>query len=50
MGGHGLYYATIMQSHGVVVFADPHLGLPVDSVTPTGQAVADALALRNLAA
>lgn len=42
MGGYGLYYATVMQSHGLVVLADPRLGLPVDSVTPAGQEVADA--------
>lgn len=42
MGGYGLYYATVMQSHGVVVLADPRLGLPVDSVTPIGQQVAEA--------
>jgi hypothetical protein len=42
MGGYGLYYATVMQSHGLVVLADARLGLPVDSVTPSGQLVAEA--------
>ena len=42
MGGYGLYYATVMQSVGLVALADPRLGLPVDAVTPAGQLVADA--------
>lgn len=42
MGGYGLYYATVMQSVGLVALADPRLGLPVDAVTPAGQPVADA--------
>lgn len=42
MGGFGLYYATVMQSLGLVVLADPKLGVPVDAVTPEGQRVADA--------
>ena len=42
MGGYGLYYATAMQSIGLVALADPRLGLPVDVVTPAGQVVADA--------
>ena len=42
MGGYGLYYATVMQAIGLVVLADPRLGLPVDTVTPEGQVVADA--------
>ena len=42
MGGYGLYYATVMQSVGLVVLADRRLGLPVDAVTPAGQVVADA--------
>lgn len=42
MGGYGLYYATAMQSIGLVALADPRLGLPVDAVTPAGQVVADA--------
>ncbi len=42
MGGYGLYYATVMQSIGLVALADPRLGLPVDAVTPAGQIVADA--------
>ena len=42
MGGYGLYYATVMQSVGLVALADRRLGLPVDAVTPEGQVVADA--------
>ena len=42
MGGYGLYYASVMQAVGLVALADPRLGLPVDTVTPEGQAVADA--------
>lgn len=42
MGGYGLYYATVMQSVGLVALADSRLGLPVDAVTPAGQIVADA--------
>jgi hypothetical protein len=42
MGGYGLYYGSVMQSLGLVVLADPRLGLPVDAVTPVGQLVADA--------
>ena len=42
MGGYGLYYATVMQSLGLVALADPRLGLPVDVVTPAGRAVAEA--------
>ena len=42
MGGYGLYYATVMQTVGLVALADPRLGLPVDAVTPEGQLVADA--------
>ncbi|WP_421121680.1 hypothetical protein ACE2AJ_09795 [Aquihabitans daechungensis] len=42
LGGYGLYYATVMQSLGLVVLADPRLGVPVDTVTPAGQVVADA--------
>jgi hypothetical protein len=42
MGGYGLYYATVMQSIGLVALADPRLGLPVDAVTPAGQIVAEA--------
>lgn len=42
MGGYGLYYATVMQSIGLVALADPRLGLPVDAVTPAGQVVAGA--------
>ena len=42
MGGYGLYYATVMQSLGLVALADARLGLPVDAVTPEGQVVADA--------
>ena len=42
MGGYGLYYATVMQSVGLVVLADRRLGLPVDAVTPNGQVVAEA--------
>jgi hypothetical protein len=42
-GGYGLYYATVMQSTGVVRLADRDLGLPADTVTPeVGVAVADA--------
>lgn len=42
-GGYGLYYATVMQTTGVVHLADPSLGLPADAVTPaTGQQVAEA--------
>ena len=42
MGGYGLYYATVMQSVGLVALADRRLGLPVDAVTPAGQVVAGA--------
>lgn len=42
MGGYGLYYATVMQTVGLVALADPRLGLTVDAVTPEGQIVADA--------
>ena len=42
MGGYGLYYATVMQSIGLVALADRRLGLTVDAVTPAGQRVADA--------
>jgi hypothetical protein len=42
MGGYGLYYGTVMQSIGLVALADRRLGLPVDTVTPDGQLVADA--------
>ena len=42
MGGYGLYYATVMQAVGLVALADARLGLPVDTVTPEGQLVADA--------
>lgn len=42
-GGYGLYYATVMQSMGVIRLADRDLGLPADAVTPTvGAAAADA--------
>ena len=34
MGGYGLYYATVMQSVGLVALADRRLGLAVDAVTP----------------
>lgn len=34
-GGYGLYYATTMQSTGVVRTADKSIGLPVDAVTPS---------------
>ena len=33
-GGYGLYYATAMQTMGVVRLADPDLNLPVDALTP----------------
>ena len=42
MGGYGLYYSTVMQTVGLVALSKPQLGLPVDAVTPEGQAVADA--------
>lgn len=42
MGGYGLYYATVMQSVGLVALANRGVGLPVDAVTPDGQAVAKA--------
>ena len=42
MGGYGLYYATVMQSVGLVALADRRLGLPVDAVTPAGRTVAEA--------
>ena len=42
MGGYGLYYATVMQAIGIVVLADPRVGLAVDTVTPAGQVVASA--------
>ncbi len=43
MGGYGLYYASVMQSIGLVALADRRLGLPVDAVTPAGRVVAQAL-------
>ena len=42
MGGYGLYYATVMQSVGLVALANRGIGIPVDAVTPDGQAVAEA--------
>ena len=42
MGGYGLYYASVMQSLGLIALADRRLGLPVDAVTPAGRVVADA--------
>ena len=42
LGGYGLYYGTAMQSLGLVVLADRKIGLPVDTVTPAGQIVAEA--------
>ncbi len=42
MGGYGLYYATVMESLGLSVLADPGIGMTVDAVTPDGQLVADA--------
>ena len=42
MGGYGLYYASVMQTVGLVALADRRLGLPVDAATPEGQVVADA--------
>ena len=42
MGGYGLYYATVMQSVGLVALANRGIGIPVDAVTPEGQAVAEA--------
>lgn len=42
MGGYGLYYATVMQTVGLVALADRRLGLSVDAVTPDGQLVAAA--------
>lgn len=42
MGGFGLYYGSVMQSVGLVVLANPAVGLAVDAVTPAGQLVADA--------
>jgi hypothetical protein len=42
MGGYGLYYSTVMESHGLVRLAEPRLGLPVDTVTSAGQEVAEA--------
>lgn len=42
-GGYRLYYATVMQTTGVVQLADPSLSLPADAVTPdAGLALADA--------
>lgn len=42
MGGYGLYYATVMQSVGLVALASWHSELPVDTVTSAGRAVAEA--------
>ena len=42
MGGYGLYYATVMQSVGLVALANRGVGIPVDAVTPDGRAVAEA--------
>lgn len=33
-GGYGLYYATVMQSTGVVRLRDTSAGLPADTITP----------------
>lgn len=42
-GGYGLYYATVMQTTGVIRLADRALGLPADTVTPrAGRQVAEA--------
>lgn len=42
-GGYGLYYATVMQTTGVIRLADKSAGLPADTVTPgLGKAVAEA--------
>jgi len=42
-GGYGLYYATVMQTTGVVRLADRSAGLPADTITPlTGAALAQA--------
>ena len=42
MGGYGLYYATVMQSVGLVALAGSHPRPPVDTVTLAGRAVAEA--------
>lgn len=42
-GGYRLYYATVMQTTGVVRLADPALNLPADAVTPeVGMELAEA--------
>jgi hypothetical protein len=42
-GGYGLYYATAMQTMGVVRLAGPDTNLPVDALTPeVGKPLADA--------
>ena len=41
-GGYGLYYASVMEQLGLVLRANPTLGLPVDTVTPVGQEIAGA--------
>lgn len=42
-GGYLLYYASVMQTMGIIQAADKQLGLPVDAVTPDrGKEVAEA--------
>lgn len=42
MGGYGLYYAATMETVGLVVRANPKIGVPVDTVTADGRKVAEA--------
>ena len=42
LGGYGLYYATTMQSVGLVLLPNRSIGLKVDTITPTGQIIAEA--------
>jgi hypothetical protein len=42
LGGFGLYYRSAMEATGLIERADPTAGLPYDTVTPAGKALADA--------
>jgi hypothetical protein len=42
LGGFGLYYRSAMEATGLIERADPAGGLPYDTVTPAGKALAAA--------
>jgi hypothetical protein len=42
LGGFGLYYRSAMEATGIIERADITAGLPYDTVTPAGRALADA--------